>query len=447
MAGRSRNNFSHTRFIVMGFIIIILIGAMLLMTPLASRNNSVTDFWDCLFTSASATCVTGFTVVDTYSHWSLFGQLVILLLIQIGGLGFITIGVIFSVIFRRRIGLHARGLMQESVNALEMDGIIRLTKKIIKGTIFFEVIGALILGIRFSLDLGITKGMYFGLFHSVSAFCNAGIDLMGVFEPGSSLTYYAYDPTVTIVILLLDIIGGIGFMVWDDISIKKFNFRKYNLHTKIVLVTSLFLIIAGAALYYVVEYNNSMSDLTVGEKIVSSLFCSVNTRTAGFYINNITDISDAGKILTMVLMFIGGSPGSTAGGIKTTTFFVLMASLWVNMTNSDGITIFKRRLEEDAVRKSAIVVALNMALAVSAAFIILAVTGLPMTEVLFEVFAAIGTTGMTMGITSGLNVGCRFVIILLMFCGRLGSLTFALSFFKKTVKKPVYAPQEKISIG
>lgn len=447
MAGKIKNNFSHTRFIVLGFIIIILVGALFLMTPWASKDKSVTDFWDCLFTSASAACVTGLTVVDTYSHWSLFGQLVILCLIQIGGLGFITIGVFFSVIFRRRIGLQARGLMQESVNALHMDGIIKLTKKIIRGTLFFEGIGALILGIRFSMDLGFVKGMYYGVFHSISAFCNAGIDLMGIFEPGSSFSYYAFDPVVMIVVMLLVIIGGIGFLVWDDISINKFNVRKYSLHTKIVLITSLCLTVIGATLYYAVEYNASMADLNIYEKIAASIFYSVNTRSSGFCISDITTFSDSGKLLTMVLMFIGASPGSTAGGIKTTTFFVLLASMWVNMTNMDGISVFKRRLEEDAIRKAAIVVALNMTLAICASFIILAVNGLPFIDVLFEVFAAIGTTGMSLGVTQSLNIGCRFVIIVLMFCGRLGSLTFALSFMKYTAKKPVYAPQEKISIG
>ncbi|MGN0375788.1 MAG: TrkH family potassium uptake protein [Butyrivibrio sp.] len=447
MKGKIKNSFSQTRFIVLGFLLIIVIGALLLMTPLASADNTVTNFADCLFTSVSSTCVTGLAVVDTYSHWSLFGHIVILCLIQIGGLGFITIGVIFSVLLRRRIGLKARGLMQESVNTLQIGGIVKLTKKIVKWTFIFEGIGALILGIRFSFDFGPIKGMWYGIFHAVSAFCNAGFDLMGIYEPYASLVPYAYDFVVNLTVMSLIVIGGIGFVVWDDLSRNKLNFKKYSLHTKVVLVTTVFLIFGGAVLFYIVEYNNTMSGMNVYERIVTSLFSSVTARTAGFNTIDTAALNDSSKILTMMLMFIGGSPGSTAGGIKTTTVFVLIISLWVNMTNSSNVSVFGRRFEDDALRKSGIVAALNMVLSVSAAFIILAITGLPMSDILFEVFSAIGTVGMTTGVTRSLNLGARIIIMLLMFCGRVGSLSFALSFLKKSGKATVYNPQEKISIG
>ncbi len=447
MGNKRIKRFSQTRFIVLGFIIIILIGALLLMTPLASKDNSMTSFMDCIFTAVSTTCVTGLAAVDTYSHWSFFGQVIILCLIQIGGLGFITIGVFFSVLLRRRIGLKTRGMMQESVNTLQIGGVVKLTKKIIKGTFIIEGIAALILGIRFSFDFGFVKGMWYGIFHSISAFCNAGFDLMGIYEPYTSLVPYVYDPIVNIVIMLLITIGGIGFIVWDDISVNKFKFKKYSLHTKVVLLTSAILTFGGAILFFVTEYNNTMKDMNLYQRIITSLFSSVTARTAGFNTIDTATLSDSSKILTMALMFIGGSPGSTAGGIKTTTLFVLLVSVWGNMTNNGNVSVFKRRFENEALHKSGIVAVLNMVLAVVAAFVILAITNLPISDVLFEVFSAIGTVGMTTGITRGLNIGSRVIIIILMFCGRVGSLSFALSFLKKKKKAPLYDPQEKISIG
>ena len=447
MTNKKIKRFSQTRFIVLGFIIIILIGTLLLMTPLASKDNSMTSFMDCIFTAVSTTCVTGLAAVDTYSHWSFFGQVIILCLIQIGGLGFITIGVFFSVLLRRRIGLKTRGMMQESVNTLQIGGVVQLTKKIIKGTFIIEGIAALILGIRFSFDFGFVKGMWYGIFHSISAFCNAGFDLMGIYEPYTSLVPYVYDPIVNIVIMLLITIGGIGFIVWDDVSVNKFKFKKYSLHTKVVLLTSAILTFGGAILFFVTEYNNTMKDMNLYQRIITSLFSSVTARTAGFNTIDTAALSDSSKILTMALMFIGGSPGSTAGGIKTTTLFVLLVSVWGNMTNNGNVSVFKRRFENEALHKSGIVAVLNMVLAVVAAFVILTITNLPISDVLFEVFSAIGTVGMTTGITRSLNIGSRVIIMILMFCGRVGSLSFALSFLKKKNKAPLYDPQEKISIG
>lgn len=447
MTNKKIKRFSQTRFIVLGFIIIILIGTLLLMTPLASKDNSMTSFMDCIFTAVSTTCVTGLAAVDTYSHWSFFGQVIILCLIQIGGLGFITIGVFFSVLLRRRIGLKTRGMMQESVNTLQIGGVVKLTKKIIKGTFIIEGIAALILGIRFSFDFGFVKGMWYGIFHSISAFCNAGFDLMGIYEPYTSLVPYVYDPIVNIVIMLLITIGGIGFIVWDDVSVNKFKFKKYSLHTKVVLLTSAILTFGGAILFFVTEYNNTMKDMNLYQRIITSLFSSVTARTAGFNTIDTAALSDSSKILTMALMFIGGSPGSTAGGIKTTTLFVLLVSVWGNMTNNGNVSVFKRRFENEALHKSGIVAVLNMVLAVVATFVILTITNLPISDVLFEVFSAIGTVGMTTGITRSLNIGSRVIIMILMFCGRVGSLSFALSFLKKKNKAPLYDPQEKISIG
>ncbi len=443
---KTRRHLTQTQFIVYGFIAIILIGALLLCTPIASRTHTATPFLDSLFTAVSSTCVTGLVVVDTYVHWSLFGQIVILFLIQIGGLGFITIGVLFSLILRRKIGLKTRGLMQESVNTIKIGGIIRLARKIIRGTLLVEGAGAILLSIRFSFDFGVPKGIYYGIFHSISAFCNAGFDLMGVNGEFNSLCDYSGDPWVNIVIMSLIVIGGIGFVVWDDISINKFKFRKYSFHTKIVLVTTLFLIVSSSTLFYIVEYDNTMEGMNVGERILASMFSAITARTAGFNTIDTGSLKGASLLLTCILMFIGGSPGSTAGGIKTTTFFVLMVNLFANMRGGKS-GIFRRRFEDGAVKKASMVFILNLVLCMMALFVILAITNLAFSDIMFEVFSAMGTAGMSTGVTRDLNEGARCIIMLLMFCGRVGSLSFALSFLQKKKVPPVCYPQEKISIG
>ena len=444
---KPKNHLTQTRFICFGFVLIILLGTFLLMTPAASKSHTVTPFADSMFTALSATCVTGLVVVDTFTHWTLFGQLVILTLIQIGGLGFITIGVAFSLVLRNRIGLKARGLMQESINSAKIGGIIKLAKKILIGTLYIEGIGSILLAIRFSFDMGALKGIYYGIFHAISAFCNGGFDLMGCNEPYSSLSAYVTDPFVNIVIDALIIIGGIGFIVWDDISVNKFKFKKYRLHTKVVLVTTIFLLVSGTMLFYITEYNNTMKDMNVGERILASLFSATTARTAGFNTVDTASLTSASKVLTMMHMFIGGSPGSTAGGIKTTTIFILFVSLWSGITNRHKTSIFKRRFEDDAIKKASTVFLLNLLLAVMACFTILAITNLPMEDIFFEVFSAIGTVGMSTGITRSLNLASRIIIMLLMFCGRVGSLSFALTFLQKKKDPPVYYPAEEISVG
>lgn len=445
---RVKNKLSQGQFIAIGFLIIILVSTVLLMLPFASRDGRGTPFLDSLFTSVSAVCVTGLVVADTFTHWSTAGQLIILLLIQVGGLGFITIGVMFSLLLRQRIGLKFRGLMQESVNSLKISGIVKLTRRIVKGTLLIEGAGALILGIRFSIYFkNAAVGFYYGLWHSVSAFCNAGFDLMGVTEEYGSFTAFAGDYVVNIVLMALIVVGGIGFAVWDDLSRNRFRFRKYSLHTKIVLVTTAFLIIVPTILFYLVEYHNTMADMNTGERLLASAFCAVTARTAGFNTVDTGALTGASKALTMILMFIGGSPGSTAGGIKTTTIFVLLVNLFTGIRSGAGGSVFRRRFEEDAVRKASTVFILNLLLAVTAIFVVLAVNRLPLEDVAFEVFSAIGTVGMTANLTRSLNAVSRIIIIVLMFCGRIGSLSFAMSIMQTKKRKPVYYPDEKISIG
>ena len=436
-----------TRTIAVGFLGIILAGTLLLMLPIASADGKPAGLLTALFTATSATCVTGLVVVDTYSGWSVFGKAVLLALIQIGGLGFMTIGVFVAVLMKKNIGLKERGILQESMNTLQIGGIVRLVRKITIGTLMIEGIGAVLLAVRFVPQMGWIEGICNGIFHSISAFCNAGFDLMGKTEEYSSLVSYSGDFIVNFTVMALVIIGGIGFLVWDDLQKKKLRFKEYLLHTKIVLVVTMVLILGGALLIYLFERKNLMADMGAGEKILTSLFASVTARTAGFNTIDVGGMSASSKLVTVVLMFIGGSPGSTAGGIKTTTFAVMLIFVWANLRNSHGSNIFGRRLEEEEIRKASIVVTINLLLAVAAAVILCGMQNLPMEDILLEVFSAIGTVGMSSGITRQLNVVSKIVIILLMYCGRIGSMTFALSFTERKKVAPVQLPAEKIIIG
>ncbi len=445
---RKKRHLSQTQFIAYGFFAIILIGALLLMLPIANRGGKNLGFINCLLTATSATCVTGLVAADTWSQWTLFGQMVILAMIQIGGLGFITIGVFVSIILRRRVSLKARGLMQESMNTLQIGGIVRLAKKIVQGTILFEGAGAVLLSIRFVPEFGFFRGVYYGIFHSISAFCNGGFDLMGIREPYSSLTYYAGDWLVNFTIISLIVIGGIGFIVWDDLSKKGLHFRKYLLHTKIVLVTTAILLAGGSLFFFALERNNLMVGMRPGEMFWTSLFQSATARTAGFNTTDTAALTDGSKLLTIILMFIGGSPGSTAGGIKTTTLAVLLLSARASIRQTVGVEIYNRRLDDEAVRQAGLILIINLALSMAAAmWMVLAQPELAMSDVLFETFSAIGTAGMSTGTTRELLLASRVPLIILMFCGRVGSLSSALAFTQSKKKPPVMQPVEKITVG
>lgn len=438
---------SYVKMIALGFAALILLGTVLLSLPLAARSGTRMPFLDALFTATSATCVTGLVVADTYQNWTVFGQLVILSLIQIGGLGFITIGVYVAVLLKRRIGLKGREAIHESVSTIETAGAVRLTKKIIQGTVLLELIGGLLLSIRFIPRVGIVKGLYFGIFHSISAFCNAGFDLMGNWEQYASLTGYEGDILVNAVIMLLIIVGGVGFVVWDDVIRNKWHFKKYLLHTKMVLTVSAILIFGGAALFLLFENNTVFAGMSVKERVLGALFASVTARTAGFNTIDTGAMSEAGKILTVILMFIGGSPGSTAGGIKTTTMAVMVLAAVSMIKQSYGTNIYGRRLHEDAIKKASTVFTINLTLAMIAVIAILAIQPLAMSDVLLEVFSAIGTVGMSTGITRELASASKVIIILLMYTGRLGSLSFALVLTQRKAPAPIQYPQEKMIVG
>lgn len=438
---------TQTQMIVVGFILIISIGSILLMLPVSSREGVVTPFPDTLFTATSAACVTGLVVVDTWTHWSLFGQIVILTLIQIGGMGFMTLGVYMAILLRRKIGLRTRGILQESINSLQIGGIVKLAKKIMLGTVLFESVGALLLMIRFIPRFGIARGIWYGFFHSVSAFCNAGFDLMGFGGEYQSFVEYSGDWLVNVVIMALIIIGGIGFFVWDDLSVKQFKWKRLRLHTKMVVSTTAILILFGAVTFFMMEQENVLKGVPLHEQILSSLFNSVTARTAGFNTMDTGALTEGSKFVTMILMFIGGSPGSTAGGIKTTTLVVLAVFVHANLIQERGCNIFHRRLEDETIRKASVVMCTNLFLALTATIIMVSLQPFTLTDALFEVFSAIGTVGMSTGITRDVGAVSRMVLIFLMFCGRIGSLTFALSLRGNKHEPPVKQPVEQITIG
>lgn len=438
---------NQVQFIASGFFLIILTGACILTLPVASASGEWTSFFDTLFTATSATCVTGLVVHDTFLHWSLFGQLVILFLIQIGGLGFITISVGFAMIFQRRIGLRERDLLKESVNALEIGGIVKLVRRIMKGTFLFEGIGAFLLAIRFVPRYGFAKGIYFGIFHSISAFCNAGFDLMGEQGEYSSFVNYVGDPVVNFVIMTLIVVGGLGFVVWNDLYSKHFSWKRFSLNTKLILFVTAGLLVGGALLLFLFEQGNTLEGLSTGEQILASLFGSVTARTAGFNTVDTGALRPESKLLTIVLMFIGGSPGSTAGGIKTTTIAVIVIYVFSNLRGESGCNIFHRRISDDVIKKASMVFCLNLFLGVVSSLVIMATSKLEMSDILFEVYSAISTVGMTTGITRDLNTIGKITIMLLMYCGRIGSMTFVLSFIQRPDKTNLTLPVEKITIG
>lgn len=443
----NKYRFNYAQISAIAFIFIILIGAILLWLPISSRNREFTPFINALFTSSSAACVTGLVVYDTFDHFSLFGQAVILSLIQIGGLGFMIVATLFSLMLKKKIGLRQRGLLQESVSTLNIGGVVKLAKHIIIGTVYVELIGAAILAVKFYPEMGILRAIYNGIFHSVSAFCNAGFDLMGYFRESSSLIRYRSDITVNLVIMSLIIIGGIGFFVWEDILENKFDFSKYKLHTKIVILATSVLLIVSTILFYIIEKDNTMKNMNGTGKILASMFQAVTPRTAGFNTLDISKLRESSILLTIILMFIGGSPGSTAGGIKTTTFITILLSFRASMNHSEDLNIFNRRLEPEIVTRAYSVITTYVFGASMAIMTICSIQNLALTDVTFEVISALSTVGMSTGITQELNNFSRLIIVILMFCGRVGSLSVALAFAEKKVYIPIRKPIEKISIG
>ena len=438
-----QNKLSSFQIIILGFAGVIVLGALLLMLPISTQNGAVTPFSKTLFTATSAVCVTGLVVFDTASYWSGFGQLIILIMIQIGGLGVISVASFLSMLAGRKISLMQRQTMQNALSAPQMGGIVKLTRFIFLVSFAIEGIGALLLMPVFMTKYGI-RGIWMAVFHSVSAFCNAGFDLMGN-QTGqySSLTSFAGSGYVTLVICLLIMIGGIGFLTWKDIAVKKTRFKEYSMQTKVILVTTAILIVIPAVFFFFSDFAKE----PLKDRICMSVFQAVTPRTAGFNTADLNKMSDAGRSVMMLLMLIGGSPGSTAGGMKTTTIAVLFANAIAVFRKRENANCYGRRIDDGTVKNASAILFMYVFFSMLSAIIISITDGIPMQMGMFETFSAIGTVGLTLGITPTLSAVSRFVLILLMFFGRVGGLTIIYAAFSQKDASTLKYPMENITVG
>ncbi len=440
-----------TKIIVFSFAAVIFWGAMLLTLPIASNpGQPPASFLTALFTATSATCVTGLVVVDTATQWSIFGQTVIIMLIQIGGLGLVTFATFFSVLLRRKVGIKGMVLAQESLNHFSFDGVLKLIKKVVLVTFLVELFGALIFCSRFIPYTGsIPRGIYMSAFHSISSFCNAGFDLIGEYR---NLTVFNSDPIILLTTSMLIIFGGLGFIVWKDLYEYKIN-KKLLVHTKVVLVVTSLLLISGTLMFFIFEYNNqaTLGGLNLQNKLLNAFFQSVTLRTAGFNSIPISPMNEITKVGNIILMFIGAAPGSTAGGIKVTTFGIILAAILSQIKGSDETIIFKHRVPHSIVTKSLSIIGLGLMLVITITTIMLAVEvdKFSFIDTLYEAASAFGTVGITSLGTPALHTISRITIIITMFLGRVGPLSFALALSLRNSKKnedQIY-PESKIVVG
>ncbi len=439
---RKKRRLTSFQIIILGFSGVILLGTALLMLPISTHEGIVTSPLDALFTSTSAVCVTGLVLHDTATYWSIFGQAVLLLLIQIGGMGVITVAVSLAMISGRKISLMQRSTLQEAIAAPKVGGIVRLTSFIVKATLLMELCGAAAMAPVFCRDFGV-KGLWMAFFHSVSAFCNAGFDLMGTRGAFSSLTGYASNPIINITVMLLIVVGGIGFLTWNDVWTNGRRLHKYRMQSKVILCATAVLLLLPAVYFFFCEF----TALPLGERILSSLFQSVTPRTAGFNTVDLTALSEPGQFIVIVLMLIGGSPGSTAGGMKTTTVAVLFAAALSTFRRKEYAHFFGRRLDNEVIKNAATILMMYLVLFFAGGLIISMTEGLSMIACLFETASAVGTVGLTLGITPGLGVLSRIILILLMFCGRVGGLTLVFATLSGVQKSVARLPKEKITVG
>ena len=446
----SKRHFHLTsaQVIIIGFMGAILVGGLLLCLPCASSSGEWTSPLDALFTATSSVCVTGLVVHNTATYWSGFGQVVILALIQIGGMGVVTIAVTITMISGRKIGLMQRSTMQEAISAHHVGGIVKLTGFILRTTLLIELIGAAILATVLCPELGPWRGLWAALFHSVSAFCNAGFDLMGTSEPYVSLMDYAANPVVCLTVMALIIVGGIGFLTWEDVGTHGLHLHAYRMQSKVVLSMALLLIALPAVYLYVFEFSGGVwAEKSVGERVLLSAFQAVTPRTAGFNTADLTAMSERGLSLMILLMLIGGAPGSTAGGFKTTTAAVLLLAAVSVFRRRETIRCFGRRIEERVVRDAVAILLMYLLLFFFGALAISGLEGLPMRVCLFETASAIGTVGLTLGVTPQLGSASRVILMALMFFGRVGGLTLVFAAMSGTQHYAALLPKEKITVG
>lgn len=429
--------------LLLGFAVLILVGALLLSLPAATASGVRPDFLTSLFTATSAVCVTGLVVVDTGSYWSPFGQAVILLLIQVGGLGFMTAGTLFALLLGKRIGLRERLMIREALNQVDVGGVVRLAKYILLFTLVVESAAALVLSVRWSADFGWRGGLWRGIFHAVSAFNNAGFDIMGDFR---SMMDYVADPWINFGLTFPIILGGLGFAVVADVQAKR-HFDRLALHSKIVLLVTLALLVTGFFANLALEWSHALRDLSWQGKLLGAYFQAVVPRTAGFNSLDIAGLRPATQFLLIVLMFIGASPGSTGGGIKTTTFYLLVLVAWCRVRGRGGVEAFWRRIPQDQVDRALTVFLMGLGLVCGITLLLLMTEGADFLRTLFEVTSAFGTVGLSMGLTTELSPWGRLLIILTMYMGRLGPLTVAFALAERRRAISFRHPEEKLMIG
>ena len=455
---RRSGRFSSAQVIAGGFLAAILAGAVLLCLPVSSSEGSFTDFVDAMFTSATSVCVTGLVTVNTAAHWSLFGKVVILFLIQLGGLGVVTVMTVCLVAAGQRITLRERMMIQESYNTDGLDGLVKMIMRVLRGTLLLEAAGAVGYAFVFVPEYGPLKGAGYAVFHAVSAFCNAGIDLVG----DSSLVPYQTNPVINITTCILIITGGIGYVVWWDIlrvikgrrhrQVPKGRcFCRLHLHSKLAIVVTLVLILGGTVLFFLLERNNqaTFASLSLPEQVMAALFQSVTTRTAGFCTVDQGALTEASAFVTMLLMLIGGSPAGTAGGVKTTTVGMLALVVWASACKKEDVEVFGRRINQSSIRTGLTVFLLAQFIAIAGIVLLLATQDMSFTDVSFEVFSALGTAGLTRGITADLNVFGKLVVTALMYIGRIGPITLVVAFLNKNNEKngKLSLPKRRVLVG
>ncbi|WP_410506344.1 TrkH family potassium uptake protein [Haloimpatiens sp. FM7315] len=441
---KGKPKLTPVRILALGFAIVIFTGAILLNLPVSSSEGIRTPFIDCIFTSTSAVCVTGLVTLNTSVHWSYFGKTIILVLIEIGGLGFMTIATMFSLILGKRITLKERLIMQEAMNSFSLQGIVKMSRYVLCFTFFVEGMGALLLSTQFIPEYGLLKGLYFSIFHSVSAFCNAGFDLTG-----NSLVPYSNNAVVIITISLLIVIGGLGFFVWAELYNYKTS-KRLSLHSKLVISMTAFLIISGTVLMFLFESNNpgTLAGKGIFEKILSSFFAAVTPRTAGFNSISTSDMSTAGKFLTDIFMFIGGSPGSTAGGIKTSTAGLILMTVISVIKGKEETEVFKKRINKELVYRGFAITVVSLGLVITVTMILsITESAFSFEYILYEAISAFGTVGLTLGLTPKLTVIGKIVLALTMYSGRVGPMTLALALAKNKKKTSIKYPEDKILVG
>lgn len=440
---RRRVQLNAVQTLALGFAALILLGGVLLALPMSSRDGNALPFLDALFTSASASCVTGLVLYDTWTQFTLFGQAVILLLIQVGGMGFMTVSILVAILLHRRIGLRQRSILMDSVGALQMGGIVRLTRRAIRVTLTCEGTGAALLALWFCPRYGLGRGLWMSLFHAVSSFCNAGFDLLGT---GTSLTSIAGEPLPNIVLMALVICGGLGFLVWDDLLVHGRHVRRWRLHSKIVVFSTTLLFVGGAMAFYFIERDYAFAGAGPGKRALMAAFQSVTCRTAGFNTAPLTALSQSGTLLTMSLMFIGAGSGSTGGGAKVNTIAVLFLSAAAQIRRKEDVNVFRRRLDTATIQRAYSSVSVFF-MACLAGTMVMCLQGISLDSALFEAISAVGTVGLTRGVTPYLPELSKLTVLLLMFAGRVGSMSVAMAVTRDKPQPKLRNIPEKILIG